>query len=105
MNKLRCITLFLLVFVFAVSPVEAQKRDPSLTEQVRRQTFLNDLTDTVATFGKSETQKRKIIRQRKEARRVDRLKKIHARKRAQYQKDKARRQKEMQRALRSNPPG
>jgi restriction endonuclease S subunit len=105
MKKLRYVTFFLLMFAFAVSPVEAQKRDPSLTEQVRRQTFLNDVTDTIASFGKSETQKRKIIRQRKEARRLDRLKNIHARKRAQYQKDKTRRQKEIQRALRSNPPG
>lgn len=105
MKRLR-FSIFLLIFALAAaSPVEAQKGDPSLTEQVRRQTFFNNVTDTVATFGRSKAEKNRIIRQRKEARRIDRLKKIHTRRKAQHQKKQKERQKEIQRALRSNSPG
>ncbi len=66
--------MIMLFFIMIVGTLEAAEK--TVAEQVNRVTPLNEVTDHLATLGQSERQKSATISQRKEARRVARLRNL-----------------------------
>ena len=68
---------FILAFAFLFGvPAIGRAEYKSLSTGVYRQTFLNDITDTLATIGKSDQEKAAIKKRRHMARTNARLKKL-----------------------------
>ncbi|MBI3617286.1 MAG: hypothetical protein HY210_03600 [Candidatus Omnitrophica bacterium] len=60
---------FILAFTFFLGlPTASRAEHKSVSSGIYRQTFFNDITDTLATIGKSEREKTLIERQRHMAR-------------------------------------
>jgi len=77
------VTVVLCFLLAALSPsLAASKEEATLTQKqkiVNRQTLINDVTDYFATRGTSGPEKAHILKQRKEARRVERLQDLQRR--------------------------
>jgi len=67
----------LAIFFFLSVPTVSRAEHKSVSSGIYRQTLLNDLTDTLATIGKSEREKTLIERQRHMARVKARREKLH----------------------------
>ncbi len=77
-----CLSLLL-----AAGPVSAQADYVQLPKSdADRQTFFNNITDSLATFGKSGKEKERVIKQRKADRRAERLRKQRRSRDAKVQK-------------------
>ncbi len=69
---------FILAFtLFLGLPTVSRAEQKSVSSGIYRQTLLNDLTDTLATIGKSEREETLIKRQRRMARVKARQEKLH----------------------------
>ena len=92
MKKLIWCILVLILMTSAPAWTQQPSR-ATVPEIVNRQTVLNNITDFFATLGKGESQKRIIVHDRKQARRLERLQSIQ---RAKVQRIKAREEKNSQ---------
>ena len=92
MLQKNCI-IFVILSGLIVSPLWAADKSgkPTLVEKVNHQSAFNSVTDWFATQGKTDFEKKKTVRQRKEARRLYRLRKIHQSKQAAAQRKEAKR--------------
>ncbi len=96
MNMNRLIMIGVILFSCAMTWIASasQEETSQLTPQqktVNRQTLLNDITDYFATVGESDLKKASIIKERKDLRRVNRLKKLSR----QKSQEALRKEKEM----------
>ncbi len=81
MKKIVCLSI-LALFIFPLT-LFAGPYDSELTakqDTVNRQTPFNNLTDSLATVGKSKKEKSVIRRQRREKRRLERLQNLSSQK-------------------------
>jgi hypothetical protein len=92
MNR-SCLWLSLIITVLFSLPAHADYKSAN------RQTFLNNTTDFFATAGKSEQDKKEIIKERHEIRRDVRLKEEARRKRVETRKRMQQQQEDMMRKI------
>lgn len=82
MNR-QSILLMMFGFILVCSTAFAGLND---YKAANRQTAFNNVTDYIATVGKSEEDKKEIIRDRREKRRLQRFKDENSRKKAETRK-------------------
>ena len=94
------ITGLIIVFLLTAQAAFAGGEKPSVTEKLNDVNLFNQVTDSLATMGKSDVQKSAIKKERQEQRRIKRLQNLQKKKQA----DVARRQKAIQNKNK-NPKG
>ena len=94
MIRKNSLNILVLIFIFILIPLSGQARARNYSS-ADRQTFFNDVTDSIATLGMSPQEAKKIKRERRDIRRSIRLEKARAHKNAKIQKNIKKQQKEM----------
>ena len=94
---LRFIFVMVVFFSLIVSPLWAENSQPTVADQVNKVNVFNRVTDYWTTLEKNDIEKKSIINQRKEERRVRRLQVLQKKKEQEQQRREDKISKDMKR--------